>query len=494
VTALDTLLDAADAEAAKRREQRRTQAETIRIPDGRVVDLATGEILEQSPATTDETAEQSPATTDETQPSALVLPESFWERRPTLAHIREAARARRVAPSAVLGAVLAHVAAATPPCYCVPPIVGGTSPLSLLVALIGTTGGGKSSPMRVAAELLPPLPPGVAAAVLGSGEGLAQAYLENVETTDDTGRKVRRNKQTRSGMLFSLDEGRALGEMASRNGATILPTLCAAWSGAPIGQANASAETHRQLAAGAYALGLVAAFQPTRAAGLFDDTDGGTPGRFLYLPTSDLEAPARPPAWPGPLEWAPLPVIALGPGPTTSPLDYPSEVVDEVDERRVLALRGEIVVEQLEAHRDLLRLKVAGLLAVLDGRRTVTLDDWALTDELVAVSDRVRQSILDTATREARLRERASNERAARREITVEATLEQRALVNMARAMARRAHRNPGVVVARRDLISATNSKWRAHATVDDALEHAVAERWLVRDDDGYRAGESRPA
>jgi hypothetical protein len=347
--------------------------------------------------------------------------------------------------------------------------------------------------MRVSAELLPLVPDTVGEAPLGSGEGVAEAFLERVEEKDEQGRKVRKSRQVRTGMLFTLDEGRALGEMSRRSGATILPTLCTAWTGATLGQANAGTETHRKLSAGTYALGLVASFQPTRAAGLFDDTDGGTPGRFLFLPTTDLDAPVTPPAWPGPLDWSPPAVIQLGDRLTPQPLDYPDEVKAEVDKRYYDRLRGDLVVEQLDAHRDLLRLKTAGLLAILDGRHHVTLDDWHLAGELVALSDRVRQAILDTVTHEARQRENASNERAARREVIVEATLEQRALVSMARAMAAKAHR-VGDVVARRVLVQATNSKWRQHATIDDALDYAVAQGWLTREGDALRAGESRPA
>ena len=74
------------------------------------------------------------------------LDDDFWNSRRYLQHIRQAAHARRVAPTAVLGAVLARVAAFTPPSTCVPAYVGSDVPLSLYVALIAATGGGKTSP------------------------------------------------------------------------------------------------------------------------------------------------------------------------------------------------------------------------------------------------------------------------------------------------------------------------------------------------------------
>ena len=106
----------------------------------------------------------------------LVLPDDFFETRPVLAHIREAARARRVAPTALLGVVLARAAAFTPPSTCVPPFVGGHVPLSLFVALIAATGDSKSTTMAAARALLPLSVPGVVGPrFLGSGEGLADA-------------------------------------------------------------------------------------------------------------------------------------------------------------------------------------------------------------------------------------------------------------------------------------------------------------------------------
>jgi len=71
--------------------------------------------------------------------------------------------------------------------------------------------------------------------------------------------------------------------------------------------------------------------------------------------------------------------------------------------------------------------------------------------------------------------------------------LKERALVNMARAMSRRAHREPGVAIARRHLTMATAARWRARVSIDDALEYAVERNWLTPDGSKFRAGESIP-
>ena len=68
-------------------------------------------------------------------------------------HIRDAAHARRVAPDALLGAVLARTAASIPPNVMLDlPLRSG---LNFFTALIGESGDGKSKANRVACELLP---------------------------------------------------------------------------------------------------------------------------------------------------------------------------------------------------------------------------------------------------------------------------------------------------------------------------------------------------
>jgi hypothetical protein len=156
-----------------------------------------------------------------------------------------------------------------PPSTCVPSFVGGTVPLSTYVAIVAPTGGSKTTSALVATELLPHEPAGfIGGLPLGSGEGLVDAFLGELEaTTDAAGRAVRVRHQRHRGVLFTLDEGRVLTDMAKRQGATLLPTLCAAWSGSALGQANVKGESYRHLGRGQYSLGLVAAFQPTRAVG-----------------------------------------------------------------------------------------------------------------------------------------------------------------------------------------------------------------------------------
>jgi hypothetical protein len=76
--------------------------------------------------------------------------DEFWNERPTLATIRQYAKARLMPPWGVLAGVLGHVVAATPPEICLPPIIGGKASLNLFIACVGASGDGKGGSMAVA--------------------------------------------------------------------------------------------------------------------------------------------------------------------------------------------------------------------------------------------------------------------------------------------------------------------------------------------------------
>ena len=231
------------------------------------------------------------------------LPESFWTARPVFTHIRQAAHSRMLSAFAVLGCVLARVAALTPPSYKLPPTVGAPSTLAVYIAVTGTPGSGKSTAKSEAKQLLPCDDERIVDDLaLGSGEGLIDSFFTTVDEMVD-GKRVRQKRQTKHGAFFYLDEGQALLELGTRKGATLLPVLRTAWTGQTSGNANASTETKRHIGEGRYVIGLVVAFQPAMAAGLLADGDGGTPQRFEWCSTIDPTVPAVRPPWPGPLNW-----------------------------------------------------------------------------------------------------------------------------------------------------------------------------------------------
>lgn len=447
--------------------------------DGRRIDAETGEILDDDP---DEHVD-----------------DPLWGEREVLAHVLAAARSRLVSPFAVLGAVLARVAAFTPPNTCLPALIGGRVPLSLYVALHGTSGAGKSSPAACAADLLPHTPPGcVGPLALGSGEGLVEAYHAMAEEVDGDGKKRNVKRQVHRGALFTLDEGQLLSEVAKRKGATILPVLRTAWTGGDPGQANASVETRRTLRPGSYAVGLISLWQDDSGAELLADADGGTPQRFVWLPTVDRGATLDHPEWPGGLDWTPPALIAVGGIVQPHPLELHPSIVHEVRSHHVAKLRGEIVTDPLDSHRALCRLKLAGVLAVLDGRHDINLDDWRIAGRIMDISDSTRAWIVAEAARRSAAKAVADVRRAAAREEIMETAAADRALMAGAKAAWRCAER-AGRPVSRREITLAMTSRTRQAVGVDDVIAEAVRRGWIrpvgvTSVAPGWVPGEAKPA
>lgn len=434
------------------------------------------------------------------------LPEEFWTARPALGHVRRAARARLVSPDAVLGAVLARVAAITPHTVELPPIVGSPLGLTFYAAVVGAPEAGKSAAVGVAGELVP-APEGVIDSLpLGSGEGMVEVLFEFVEEADDEGKVRKIKKQTRHAAIFRVDEGAVLGDLGGRRGSTLLPTLRSAYTSGPLGNANASAETRRILRAGTYVYGIVLGLQPELAGPLLADADAGTPQRFIWVSATDPGAPDEAGEWPGPLAWTPPTSWELERYALTSGgwirhrLEVAPAIRSEIRGERLAVMRGEIERAPLDAHSTLARLKVAAVLALLDQRCDVTEEDWRLSGIVAATSRRVRAGVEAVLEGTARRKEHAAVEKHTRRELHVEDSKEQRALVSAAGSAARVAvrhaekqdHGDRGCVT--KCLARAIAGQHRALVTVEQVLIEAERRAWIRSEGDHWLPGESRPA
>ncbi len=468
---LDAMLDSAVADANEARRQRR---------DLFAVSNVVAPIDEPTQPT-------QPA--QEAQVAPFNLPPEFWEARPALAHVRAAAWSRNRSPDAVLGSVLARVALLVPPSVRLPAIVGAIATVDVIVALVAPSGIGKSSSATIGAELVPIDDDDVRTdVVVGSGEGLVESYMAMVDEVGDNGKARSVKRQVRRAVLAVVDEGQVLAELGKRTGSTIMATLRTGWSGNTLGQANASEATRRHLPAGAYRLAVLLSLQPEHAVTLLGDAAGGTPQRFVWVSATDPSVPDVAPRWPGEL---PLSLPAMGDdfaGFTVADA-IAAEVVAEDRER----VRGSTLADPLDGHATLLRLKVAALLAVLDGRTDVDVDDWRLAGQVGAVSRAVRQSIVEYDWQQSRQRDDAANAKAARREVVVADTTARNALIRAARSVAARAHKAPDLVLKRGDVTRAVASRYRSAVTIDEVIDEAVVRKWLTPDGDGWRAGEAKP-
>jgi hypothetical protein len=318
---------------------------------------------------------------------ALDPEETFWISRPELTTIRTFALARMVSPWSVLGAILTDVVSTVPPNVTLPPTVGGRGSLNLFVGLVGPSGSGKGSAQAVAAEVLgyADLPPIYS---VGSGEGTLKAYVRTERVKDEDGRAAVEIVQHNDRARMRVDEIDTLAALTNRSGATILPELRKAWAGESLGFLNSSDERRLSVAQHGYRLTLIAGIQPGRSRVLLDDADGGTPQRFVWLPSTDRRVTDDELAEPPALRWTPLRYGDHG-----RDLRIPEVARRQIRAARAASARGESGA--LDGHALLTRLKVAAALATLARRLEVTEDDWRLGGLVMAISDKTRQTCID---------------------------------------------------------------------------------------------------
>lgn len=421
------------------------------------------------------------------------IPAEVWTSRLILTHIRDTAWSRRLSPDAVLHATLARLAAGRRASLLIDSGIE-TSSLNFFAAIIGASGSGKSRAWKLAGELLPldfedcPVRP------LGSGEGVSEAFMGIVATTDpDTLKMIKQRVQIRHNTLFELDEGQTLTAMLQRSGATIGPALRTAWSGGVLGQQNADVERNRLVTG--YATGLVAGFQPDAMQPLIDDVFTGMPQRFAFVSATDPAMPRTRSPRPGGLPVDLAGVLAgAAANPFTGASDFgtvvtvPAAVTDEID--ATLFAVGTAVVEQaeLDSQRIGVMLRFSGLLALLEGRFAVTDEDWQLAGVLWAVSAAVRDALVQRAAEAAeRARERADELYASRQVRVSTAVADAPAAVErVAASIAKRVALADGGRMPRAEVRRKTAHRDRG--LFESAVNRAVAQGWIRADGEHHLA------
>ncbi|GAB4582180.1 hypothetical protein [Nocardia sp. IFM 10818] len=330
-------------------------------------------------------------------PAAPPPEDDLFDARPTLRHLRDYARARRVAPAAVLAAACVRALATVPPCVKLPALVGSEASLNLFAALVGPPGAGKGGAEGVAAEAITfhgiliddnmSAPHQVRTLPIGTGEGIARAFTPE-EDEDPTVKET---------AIFIAPEVDTLAALLGRQGATLGGVVRSGFMGEQLGFTNAQKATTTNVPAHTYRMGLIVGVQPLRAAVLLDGADGGTPQRFWWASVTDPWAPDIAPDQPEPMSVA---IPDWEPG----HLEVPSAARAEVDAHRLGVLREDAGIDPLDGHRLLLRLKIAAALAILESRQKITDDDWKLARRVQNHSDRVRAGVVAATDEAARKR------------------------------------------------------------------------------------------
>ncbi|MEO3930754.1 hypothetical protein ABGB07_43960 [Micromonosporaceae bacterium B7E4] len=382
--------------------------------------------------------------------------EAFWTSRKKLTTIRAVARERLVSPWAVLAGVLAVVCSRVGPHVVLPGTVGSVASLNSFWALVGSSGSGKDAATAVARELVW-LDDEIPSHEVGTGQGIDSSYTQQTPKHGPV--------QFCDAALFTISEIDTLAGHAKMNGSTIMATLRKVYTGSSLGARYADKEKRRPVREHRYRAAVLAGVQPARSHVLLGDADGGTPQRWIWIPTND----------PGAAEWRArgcgLADAIVPHGGLWQQYGYllaQGELTDEeIKDGKGVSLRDRVeikvcetakalVVENREsrlerdlvavdterdlaAHALLTRLKVAALLGIFDGGRAeVTEEDWALSGTVIAVSNRTRDICARALSDAAAKQNRARAIQAAERDNIVATEAEQR----VARALLRKLRRH----------------------------------------------------
>jgi hypothetical protein len=377
--------------------------------------------------------------------------------------------------------VCAAVAAHVPPAVRLPGPRLGT--VDLLVSVVGPPGDGKGTVLDRALQLVP-LPKDATLAALGTSQGLVKRGYQRNPDLDDrkTNPMVRRH-----GAIFvrSDEVSSFVGRMSGTAGEELLGTLKSAVSGEGLGGGYAGDDKNLRLDPGTYRVVGVLGIAPDKAKPLFGDLGGGFPERLLFAyvaadddgsdlddrAVADAARPCRP------IPWSPP---ALAPGRERFSTD--EAILTEMARHRAERRRAEHP-DPWAAHHDLLRHKLAAVLAFLDGRWDVSLADWQLAGGLADVSAAARARLLAAIDAEERREDQRRNRRVAATEVAKVRAVREDAeavrltrIVDRARDLVAKVDAEPGI--SRADLRKKLASTNRAE--FDPALDHAVEMRWLV--------------
>ncbi|MFI6399531.1 bifunctional DNA primase/polymerase [Rhodococcus coprophilus] len=343
--------------------------------------------------------------------------EAFWTANKSLENLRQYAHARGCSPWGVFGSVLPRVLATIPPHVVLPGLVGTPAGLNLFVALVAGSGGGKGNAEGVAREYFPTenalVGEDLCESEVGSGNGILKLFARSGKGSGD-------QVNVRNRAMIVVDEVDSFIAEATRPSSNTSAVLRSAWSGKLLGgdryvdeSKNVTLQQYR------YRLTMTMGVQPEQAEPLFEGTGGGTPQRFLWLPTQDAtiphpdDQPHEPEPlilnpWPGEKAWTVEPDneghLSLSDGRLflEKPrrrgelefLGIPETIAREVKLAAWEKNTGAREVNPLDGHADLTRLKVAVGLMRLDGRTNgITEEDWQLASVVMEVSNRTRDMV-----------------------------------------------------------------------------------------------------
>lgn len=439
-----------------------------------------------------------------------VLPEEFWNARPMFLHIRQAAHSRLIAPDGVFASALVRAATCMDWRMYLPAIVGRPQPLNLFAGLVAGPGGGKGASLDAAAELLPfveSFSHKVREISAGSGEGIVKKFFARGEIMNETTGKIAAGdwEQRYQGVMVRVDEGSMFGPLMKRQGQTTTETLRSGWSGETLGGSYADEDRGQRLERMSYRLCMVMGIQPEVAGFLFDDVYGGLPQRFVWLPVQATEMPDLDniPRHPGSLGWTPPSFSGncedSQTGDNRQQILVAPAIVREIQARHIEQQMGRGVIDPMNTHGNLAKLKVAAVLGGMDRRASINAEDWEIAGLIMETSMAVRRWMQHKVEISEADERRTRNAQHAERAIFVEEVVDDARTKRLAKrlyrytrdaAMTKAAEGQPERA-AWRDLANRFKSSERDNLT--PALELALESDWVRRDGDFFVLGDSQP-
>ncbi|BDD84494.1 hypothetical protein TPB0596_42570 [Tsukamurella pulmonis] len=349
----------------------------------------------------------------------------------TLQFIHDECKRRMLSPMVGLADALVHAAMVTPPGWMMPPIVGKAAAMNLLLVLVGPSGAGKSSSDDPIVHFDPDrilrlgkreceLSRSLESIEVGSPQAIAAALMDSYPKPfgNEDSDNPDANLYYTWARVFKWDEIDGLRAQLDR-GLDMSAELRKVWSGAALGTFTKATVNRIIAPAGQYrAVGVVNA--PTDQAGaLLKDAKGGLTQRLTLFDATDDDK-----------QWS-----EDEPERQSRLLQLPREfmnadtseglfVVPASIRRQVRRDKYEGTYEDtLDAHRNLMRLKIAAYLAVLHGGVEVTEQFWQIAGAVCDASTELRDTVMRRMTALEKEQAAARGARAAITELTKQAEL-----------------------------------------------------------------------
>lgn len=306
----------------------------------------------------------------------------FWECRPFLSHMRAFAQARLAGPYATLLVALTQVSGAIDYRWVLPPTVGRAAPLNLYTCLVGDSSGGKGAATGAAQDAIQFVNADPAEwHKPGSGEGLVSLYIKS----DKDGEEI-----IRRAVILDVPEAAQLKSLVQRRGQTFDSLITSGWSGEPLGFSYRSVDSRGTVPKLAYRLSMVIGAQFGMAESILAMEQIGLPQRMMWSSVFDPHPVDVDEPDPFPIVLPELPALIPPEGVRVSLAPIAKARVRDV---RKQALRGEGLPDGIEGHDLQTRLRVACVLAFVDGRSEMNDEDWELSDHLFRISRDARNLV-----------------------------------------------------------------------------------------------------